>query len=191
MITIKDFMECIDYRITDGSEYMWYCYGEDSYYLDSVNGDNTVNIVFDTKTQVVYEMQAWDNSLRNTYRWINPDYISAVKAEYKNRALDYSASIDNEKFIDLDVAEDMLEKASAISKNQPYDTRVQVDLTLSDPEMYRLMTMAHEMDMTLNQLVEHILTIEIEQRKSDKKLSMTKNAIRKRKARAEKRKQGS
>jgi predicted HicB family RNase H-like nuclease len=72
--------------------------------------------------------------------------------------LDFTVSIDNEHFVDLDVEADILEKASAISKNEEYDTRIQLELTLDDTEMFTLMTMAHERDLTLNQMVEHILT---------------------------------
>lgn len=158
---LKDFLECIDYRITEGSEYLWNCFGNNTYQLDSWNGDtdgNTICVVFDKKTQVVYEMQAWDHARRRTYRWIHPDYIDAVKAEYARRNLDFTVSIDNEHFVDLDVEADILEKASAISKNEEYDTRIQLELTLDDTEMFTLMTMAHERDLTLNQMVEHILT---------------------------------
>jgi hypothetical protein len=194
MITLKDYMECIDYRIADGSEYMWRCYGHDVYMLDSNStyGLNTVCVVFDTKTQVVYQMEAWDYSARRSYRWINPDYIDAFKAECKRRKIDFTASIDDEKFIDIEVVSDMLEKASAIAKHESYDPRIQVELTLDDSEMFQLMTMAHERDITLNQMVEHVLTLEIERRKADEAstpapgLSMTKDAIRKREARAKK-----
>jgi hypothetical protein len=161
MITLKDFMECINYRITDGSDYLWNCFGNNTYQLNSWHGtpdSNTVCVVFDTKTQTVYEMQAWDYANRRTYRWIHPTFIDAVKAEYKKRNLDFTVSIDNETFIDLDVEADILEKGNAISKNLPYDNRVQIELTLEDSEMLQLMTMAHERDLTLNQMVEHILS---------------------------------
>ena len=42
------------------------------------------------------------------------------------------------------------------------DNRVDVPIELSDEDWYTLMKIAHERDITLNQLVEHILTLEIE-----------------------------
>ena len=39
MITLKEWMELVDYRITEGSDYCWSCYGPDAYSLDSWNGD--------------------------------------------------------------------------------------------------------------------------------------------------------
>lgn len=168
MISIKDYMECINYRINEGSEYMWSCYGDSVYQLDSSNPEYTgpdqgynVAVVFDTKTQVVYEMQAWDYALDRAYRWIHPDYVNAVKAEYLSRQIDFSEACDELKFTDLDVEEDIIEKATAIANGQPYDTRVQLTLDLTDEEKFRLMTMAHERDLTLNQLIESVLEAEI------------------------------
>ena len=77
MITLKDFMEVIDYKITEGSEYLWHCYGEHAYRLDSWNQEqdgHTVSIVFDTRTQEVYEASAYDYGRNRAYRLINPVY---------------------------------------------------------------------------------------------------------------------
>ena len=41
------------------------------------------------------------------------------------------------------------------------DSRVDVPIELTDEQWYSLMKMAHERDITLNQLVEEILTLEI------------------------------
>ena len=38
MITIKEWMELVDYKITEGSTYGWQCYGPNAYCLDSWNG---------------------------------------------------------------------------------------------------------------------------------------------------------
>ena len=41
------------------------------------------------------------------------------------------------------------------------DNRVEIELELTDQEWYTLMKMAHDQDITLNQLVERVLTEEI------------------------------
>lgn len=86
MITIKQFMETCGYRITEGSDFGWDCYGHNAYRLDSWNGDqdgHTVSIVFDTQTQVVYEVEAFDYSRERAYRMINPEYKAAFNARPK------------------------------------------------------------------------------------------------------------
>ena len=42
------------------------------------------------------------------------------------------------------------------------DNRVDVEIELTDEEWYTLMKIAHEQDITLNQLVERVLTAEID-----------------------------
>ena len=39
MITLKEWMELVDYRVTEGSDYGWNCYGPNVHMLDSWNGD--------------------------------------------------------------------------------------------------------------------------------------------------------
>jgi len=161
MITIKDFMESVNYRITEGSEYLWDCFGPDAYRLESWNGDHdghTVGILFDTKTQTVYQMEAHDYANRRSYRWTHPDYIVEFKKEVdKKIGKKEDMAYDDVKFTELDVHEDMLKKANAIVRGEEYDTRVTVPVDLNDDELFTLMKLAHERDITLNKLIEDIL----------------------------------
>lgn len=160
MITLKEFMEIVDYRITEGSDYGWQCYGHDAYMLDSWNGEHdghSFTIIFDTKTQEVYEVQAHDYVNQRAYRLINDEYAKKNKKEARKRGIDKDMAWDDVNYIDLDVDDDFIQKALAIRAGEVYDTRVQVPLELDKDQMYQLMTMAHEQDKTLNELVEDLL----------------------------------
>lgn len=162
MITLKDFMETIQYKITEGSEYCWDCYGPNAYSLDSWNGESdegghTITTVFDKQDQTVYQMEAWDYTNHRCYRWINPNYIDEYKEECERRDIDFKNAYDNVDFIDLETEEDILEKSRAIAAGKVYDDRVDVPLRMDDDKLFELMTLAHEQDITLNQLVENIL----------------------------------
>lgn len=162
MIYLKDFLECISYRITEGTEYMWQCYGPNARSLEFWNGITTdegcsVYCVFDTQTQFVYEVEAWDYFTRREYRWIHPGYIEGHAVEAINRNVKPFESFDGNKFIDLEVVEDILEKATAIANKEGYDTRIMVPVDIPDNEIFILMTMAHERDITLNELVNEIM----------------------------------
>lgn len=164
MITIKDFMEVCNYRITEGSDYMWQCYGHKAYSLDSWNGEqdgHTVSIVFDTETQVVYEALVYDYRNERAYRMINPDFRAAHKAECEDRDIkdeawqrDDGSSV---RYIDLEVEDDWIQKALAVVAGEDYDIRVQVPLDLDKETIYEFMMLAHERDMTFNELVEEAL----------------------------------
>ena len=170
MITVKDFMELVDYRITEGGTYCWNCYGPNAYSLDFWNQDQdgfTVCIVFDTKNQTVYQAEAFDYSRERAYRLINPDYKKAHDEEAKQRNVDGDQAWDEVQFVDLETEEDFLSKARAIINGEDYDTRVSIPVDFTDEELLKYMTMAHERDMTFNQFVEEALRHAIEEYKRD------------------------
>lgn len=168
MITIKDFMEAVNYRITEGSEYCWSCFGSDAYRLDSWDGNtdgHTISLLFDTQSQEVYQAEAWDYANERYYRWQNPAYIDAHVKEARVRNIDPNEASEGHKFIDLEVAADFLDKARAIVQGLDYDTRVQIQVEFDDDVLLQAMRMAHERDITFNQLVEEIIQTKINELK--------------------------
>jgi hypothetical protein len=164
MITLKEWMELVNYRITEGSDYGWQCYGHDAHMLDSWNGEqdgHSFTVIFDTKTQNVYEVQAHDYVRNRAYRLINPEFKSAHEHESKGRGIEINNAWDDVNYIDLEVDDDWIQKALAVEAGEVYDTRVSVPLVLDRDQMYDLMTLAHERDMTLNELVEFVVREEI------------------------------
>lgn len=150
MIDMKTYMELIDYRITEGSEY--YCNIPDLYSFSFWNGDHegcSTNLVFSTKDQTVYSVEVCDFKNNRAYRMIDP------------RLDDNKEAWDGVKFIDISVNADFIDKARSIIAQVPYDTRVSVPLELDDDELFKLMKMAHEKDITFNSLVEQILEVAI------------------------------
>ena len=170
MITMREFMELVDYKITEGSSYLWNCYGHNAYCLDSWNGVHgkggySFSIVFSTKTQKVYEVSVCDYTNDRAYRMINPDYIKKFNKENVIRGLDRNCAWDDIKFIDLETVDDFIQKALAIKAGESYDTRVELPLELDDETSFKLMKMAHERDITFNQMVEEVLRTVIDAKK--------------------------
>jgi hypothetical protein len=160
-ITIRDFMEVIEYRITEGSKYGWDCFGDNAFQIDHWAGeqqDPSLSIVFDTATQEVYQVEAHDYVHARAYRWTNPAWREAEDRESRARAVDNKVAWDDVLFIDLDVAADMLEKATAIATGDEYDTRVKIAVAFSNDELLEYMMMAHEQDITFNELITQALT---------------------------------
>ena len=160
MITLKEWMEVVGYRITEGSEYQWECYGTDAHCLDSWNGDqdgHSFSIYFDTKTQEVYEVQIHDYRNNRAYRLINPDFVKKHKKEAKRRSVEHKEAWDEVNYVDLEVDDDWIQKALAVEAGEDYDTRISVPVDFSDKELLQYMKLAHERDMTFNDLVEEAL----------------------------------
>ena len=162
MITIKEWMELTDYKITEGSDYGWSCYGPYSYTLDSWNGVHgeggySLSITFSTKSQKVYEVSMCDYTNDRAYRMINPKFQKKHAKEAESRNVNLNEAWDGVEYVDLDVLDDFIQKALAIKAGESYDTRVQVPVDFSDEDLLQYMKMAHERDMTFNEFVEEAL----------------------------------
>ena len=166
MITMQEFMEVIEYRITEGGAFMLDCFGPNAspYSISAWNGEQdgwSFCITFDTKSQTVYMVEACDYKNDRAYRLFDPEfkdaYLEGIDPAYVNQAWD---DVD---YIDIESDDDWIEKALAIRNCEDYDTRVSIPLTLPDDELFALMKLAHEKDLTLNELVEQILEEAIDQ----------------------------
>ena len=162
MITLREFLSAVDFKVTGGSEYCWKCYGDDARFLDSESsvdngGTYSASIIFDSVTQEVYESTVCDYVESRAYRMSNPGYIDARRQEATERGINDTNAWDDVDFIELEVAEDFLEKTKSIIAGEEYDTRVQIQIDIGDERLFTLMKMAHEQDMTFNQFVEMIL----------------------------------
>ena len=155
-ISLKEFIEVAKYKITGCSEYQWHCYGSGAFMMDSITEDYSLSVVFDPGSQIVYQVEVWDYNKNREYRWINPIFIKKYKEEAASRGIPDRSSEDN-WYIDLDIGADIIEKARAIVNGEEYDTRVQVNIELPEEDINVLMKMAHEQDITLNNLIENIL----------------------------------
>ncbi len=169
MKLLEQFFNVCEFRITEGSDYGWSCY-PDSHCLDSWNGEqdgHSFTVIFSTKDQTVYELQAHDYQRNRAYRWINPDWKSDHDEEARSRGVDVNEAWDDLKYVDLEVVDDFFEKMTAIYADQDYDTRIKVPVDFTDSELLEYMKLAHERDITFNQLVEEALKAAIEQCKQD------------------------
>jgi hypothetical protein len=159
MITLKDFMDVVDYRITEGGDY--YGLGSSAYsftYWNGIQDGCSISIVFSTESQEVLIAEACDYSANRAYRLVSP--------HVKDQTRDQNAW-DDIDWTDLEVDADWLEKARAIVLGKDYDTRITIQLDFTDNELLKYMTMAHERDMTFNQFVEEALRHAIEEAQRD------------------------
>jgi hypothetical protein len=168
MITMKEWVELVGYKITEGGDYGWGCYGPYSYTLDSWNGVHgkggySFSIIFSTKSQKIYEVSMCDYTNDRAYRMINPKFQEKHRKEAEMRNVNLNEAWDEVNYVDLDVVDDFIQKALAIKAGEKYDTRVQVPVDFTDEELLQYMKMAHERDMTLNQLIEEALRNAIEE----------------------------
>lgn len=167
--------EALNHRITGGSDYYWECYGPYVRFLDFESDYAHASILFDTYTQEVYEgiVTSKDDSVK-PYRWFNPNTKQDYLDECKARDIDPHNAWDDVNWVDLETEEDFLDKAAAVFKGDSFDERVQVPIELEDSELFYLMKMAHDRDITLNQMVEEVLWAAIDKFNAENKAEKSK-----------------
>ena len=158
---LSQINEAMNHRITSGSEYNWQCF-PDARFLDYESDFAHVSVLYSTVDQTVYQAEvsvkreAWDED-KKPYRWLNPDYKDSLYKESEKRQVDTDIAWDDVKWIDLEMEEDFLEKATAIFNGEECDTRVKIEFDLDDRSILQLATEAHKRDITLNKMIEIIL----------------------------------
>jgi hypothetical protein len=168
MLTLPEFFELIEHRVTGGSEFQWQCYGHHAYVIDSDGANHHFSVVFDRDNQAVYEVNVCDYANDRAYRMINPDFKFGHDDEAAGRGVPANQAWHDVLYVDLDVADDFIQKSLAIRDGKSYDTRVQLELDLDDDLLFGLMKLAHQRDITLNQLIEQILTEMIDRTRAQK-----------------------
>jgi hypothetical protein len=160
MIDLKTAMEIANYKVTGGSDYLWKCFGPNARYMDfdTSNDDSSFTVIFDSVTQLVYEVSVCDYTKNNCYRIIHPEYIETYKYEAISRNHNWKQAFDDVNYIDLEMDEDFITKAKAILNSYEYDERVEIAIDLPNELWFKLMKIAHERDITLNKLVEEIIS---------------------------------
>lgn len=167
MLTLKDFLNTVNYRITEGSAYGWTCFGENAFCLDSWSGQHdqgySASATFDLNTQVLYTIELADYDNDRAYRWVNKSVADRYRRELQQRGL-YDVAWDDVNYVTVETDRDFLAKFEAIVNRRPYDPRIEVPIELTDKEMLTLYEMAHRRDITLNKLVEEVLMSVVNER---------------------------
>ena len=162
MITMKEWMELVDYKITEGSDYGWSCYGPNPYCLDSWNGVHgkggySFSIIFSTKTQKVYEVTVSDYTNNRAYRMIAENKQAKHREEAKARDVNLNEAWDDVDYVDLEVDDDFIQKCLAIKAGEDYSTDVSIPIDLPDEVLMFAFKQAHEKNMTFNDFVNQLL----------------------------------
>jgi len=152
----------LEHRITGGSEYCWKCY-PNARFLDYSSDYGYASVTYNVESLEIYEATVemkpakdkYSNKIiseAGPYRWLNPDFKDAMYAEADTRKVDKDQAWDDIKWIDLEVEEDYLEKATAIFNGEEFDERILLPIDINDELFTQLAKEAHRRDITFNAL---------------------------------------
>jgi hypothetical protein len=96
-MTLHEVMIAAKSRVCGGTEYQWQCYGSDARYIDfsDTDGLECSSVVFDTKTQTVYELAVTVPGYDQAFVWRNPDFENAYLSECRERNIKPNIAWDN------------------------------------------------------------------------------------------------
>ena len=162
MIIMKEWMELVDYKVTEGGDYGWRCYGPNAYQLSSWNGLHdkggwSFNIVFSTKTQKVYEVTVCDYTNNRAYRMIAENKLEKHRREALAHSVNMNEAWDSVEYVDLEVDDDFISKCLAIKAGEDYSTDISVPLDLPDDLLMFAFKAAHAENMTFNDWMNQML----------------------------------
>lgn len=154
-----EIAEVIDYRISGSSEFLYNCYGEKSpRYFDFIDIKNRpIGSFVADKEGKVYEITVEVPERKLCYRWVDKEYIQAMQDEHLGKGVDFNFAWDDVPYTNLTLEDDILEKAEAITQAIEFDERVIMTNDLTDNDFLKIARMAHERDITFNEMVSKIL----------------------------------
>ena len=96
-MTLHEVMIAAKSRVCGGTEYQWQCYGSNARYIDFSDTDGTEysSVVFDTKTQTVYELAVIVPGYDQAFVWRNPDFENSYLSECQTRNIEPNTAWDD------------------------------------------------------------------------------------------------
>jgi hypothetical protein len=80
--TLGDYLTAINYKVNDGGDYCWNCFGKNAYgYSHNKPREYSFDIVFDTVDRFVYMVVF--GTMDKTYQWVDENFADAFQEEYK------------------------------------------------------------------------------------------------------------
>lgn len=132
MSLFQEMIVAADYKISEGSEYLWKCYGPNARFLDfkSEEFEIEADMVFDSKNQTVYSACLFLKD--KCYRWMNPDFIKAFKEESYDKNIDPRMAYEGTNFNECDVWSDFTEKVNQAFTTGQCSADILVSLEMTD-----------------------------------------------------------
>jgi len=155
---LKKILKLFDYRISEGSEFMWKCFGPNARYLDFISPDsiqNSVSVVYDTLTTKIYAMDFCCETVDGVYSWVDPKYEVAHARECKEHNVDRrNQCFSKQSFLTMAVD-------AYAGRTPDVDLALDVDLDLEPSVVHQLHLMAAAKGITFDELVNLAISQEL------------------------------
>jgi hypothetical protein len=157
-MSVEKFLKAINYKINDGYDYQWNCFGDNAHSIESIDEDNyECECIFDTKTQNVYQLSMVDYVLNIGYTWLNPEFKEYYFNESVKRNVNPFEATEEIKYHECELMTDILEKMTLLVNGEEYDKGILIPLDLPDDLYNDLMLLASDRNVTIDKLISDAL----------------------------------
>jgi hypothetical protein len=158
LMFVQDFLKLVNYRVTEGQNFGWDCYGKYAYSFTSEisegGHDIAISCIFDLTTSVVYEFEVYlSGEDERAYRWISESHIDAYHQEALKRGVSAEEAYEGMKFNNVDTSHEIYEIAETFCKGRIYEPNVEFTLNLPESMLDKLCELAWENSMTVDELI--------------------------------------
>lgn len=161
---LSDFLEAVDYKVTETSKFLWDCFGDKAQTFSYWNGESSdssidISCTSDLVTQVVYMVEVWSPESNAVYIWGDPEYLESYIQEAKLRNVSPMFGDEETDSVLFSSENAILEVCkSEMSINTPDKPTVEIEIELPDDLLFDAMMLAHGEDITFNEYVNKVLT---------------------------------
>ncbi len=98
-----DVIVAAEGRVCGGEKFQWHCWGDNARFMEFADADGMefCDVVFDTKTYEVYDLNLFVPGTEQCFKWFNPEFKDAYVNECKMRDIDPLIAWDNVTFSEL------------------------------------------------------------------------------------------
>ena len=162
---LHNYLNAIKNNITNIDTYNWDCYGYNVKSFDSyIQGKYECNAVVALPGGELRELTFYDFVKSKAYRWTDPDYKDAHNSEAVSLGVNPNEAWDDVTYCEVEIAEDILEKMTAVNEGRDYDPRITIPVDMTNEEFIQIAKAAHALDITINEFVHRALVEALEHR---------------------------
>lgn len=160
-MTLHDFFSMFDYKVTEGSEFYWNCFGPNCRFIELKNNEIGGCVVFSKEDQEILQAEVYDEAKNVAYRWMPPSAKEKYFTECEVRNVPKMEAWEGCDFIDVETVNEFSDIVKSLIQGEPlegdFEGDMDVELELPHHVIVFLSLEAHKRNITLNEMINIVL----------------------------------
>jgi len=156
-MSLHDFFTLFDYKVTEGSDFCWNCFGPNSRFIELKYNDIGGCVVFSKLNQEIFQAEVYDEAKNIAYRWMPPQAKIDYFAECEKRNVPKMEAWDGCEFVNVDSVSEFSGIVKSLIEGKDPEDDLEVELDLPHNVIVFLALEAHKRNITLNEMINIVL----------------------------------